>query len=245
MDIAVIASIALHRKNPVLLRRKAVNRGRSALSPRPPLDLDRIARAALALVDEGGLAALSMRKLGARLGVEAMTLYHYVRRKDDLLDLLLERAVLPAGAEAAEAGGDWRGRLSAYARRLRASLLAHPNLLPLVMSRPVRSKAAMTQFVGALLSLTEAGFDVGEAYCLLNGLGLMVLGLVAGEVNPPLPEGAPAGQAEAEADFRAQLAPMLGGEAAFAARHDRIFDLTLSAFIAGLAGRRTVDAPRG
>jgi AcrR family transcriptional regulator len=212
------------------------------LSTRSPLDLDGIARAALALVDEGGLAALSMRKLGARLGVEAMTLYHYVKRKDDLLDLLVERAVLPGAEGTEDAGLDWRERLAGYARRLRAALLAHPGLLPLLMSRPARSKAALAQFALALSSLAEAGFDVAEAYCLLNGLTLMVLGLVAGEVNPPLPEGPPADQAEAEADYRAILAPLLGGEAAFARRHDRIFELTLGAFITGLA-RKGGHAP--
>ncbi len=195
-------------------------------------------------MDEGGLPALSMRKLGARLGVEAMTLYHYVRRKDDLMDLLLERAVLFGAEGAGEATGDWRGRLATYGRRLRASLLAHPNLLPLVLSRPLRSKAAMAQFVSALSNLAEAGFDVAEAYCLLNGLTLMVLGLVAGEVNPPLPEGPPADPAEAEAEFRSLLTPLLGGEAAFAARHERIFDLTLEAFIAGMAARTHGDVRR-
>jgi AcrR family transcriptional regulator len=215
------------------------------LSPRPPLDLDRIAEAALALVDEGGLTALSMRKLGARLGVEAMTLYHYVKRKEDLLDLLVERAALIGARGAEDAGLDWRERLAAHARRLRAALLAHPNLLPLVMSRPARSKAALAQFTLALSNLVEAGFDVGEAYCLLNGLALMVLGLAAGEVNPPVPEAPASDRAGAEADHRALLAPLLGGEAAFAARHDRIFDLTLGAFIAGLAAMRGPGTPPG
>ena len=202
------------------------------------MDLDRIAEAALALVDEDGLTALSMRRLGARLGVEAMALYHYVKRKDDLLDLLVERAVLSGaqGADSAdEADQDWRGRLKGYARRLRAGLLAHPSLLPLLLSRPVRSKAAMESFVGALRGLVEAGFDIGDAYAALNGLTLMVLGLTAGEVNPPAPEAPPSGQAQAEAAFLAMVAPLLGGEAAFAAHHGSVFDLTLDAFITGLA----------
>ena len=115
-----------------------------------------------------------------------MALYHYVKRKDDLLDLLVERAVLSGaqGADSAdEADQDWRGRLKGYARRLRAGLLAHPSLLPLLLSRPVRSKAAMESFVGALRGLVEAGFDIGDAYAALNGLTLMVLGLTAGEVT--------------------------------------------------------------
>ena len=72
--------------------------------PRPSLSAGAVGTAALALADEGGLAALSMRALGARLGVAAMALYRYVPSKDVLLELVLEAAYaelpdeLPAGA---------------------------------------------------------------------------------------------------------------------------------------------------
>jgi hypothetical protein len=100
----------------------------------------------------------------------------------------------------------------------------------------------MAQFVLALRNLVDAGFDVGEAYAALNGLTLMVLGLTAGEVNPPAPDGPPPESAEAEAAFRALAAPLLGGEAAFAARHESIFDLILDAFLSGLAIRLATHA---
>ncbi|HEY6597406.1 MAG TPA: TetR family transcriptional regulator, partial [Asanoa sp.] len=54
-------------------------------TPRTALNRERVVRAAVALADEAGLEALSMRKLGQRLGVEAMSLYNHVANKDDLL----------------------------------------------------------------------------------------------------------------------------------------------------------------
>jgi AcrR family transcriptional regulator len=62
-----------------------------------PLDRERIARAALALIDDQGIDQLSMRRLGAALGVEAMALYHYFRNKAELLDGVLD-LVLAANA---------------------------------------------------------------------------------------------------------------------------------------------------
>ena len=58
--------------------------------PRIPLSRERVLRAAIALADEGGLESLSMRKLGQQLGVEAMSLYHHVANKDDLLDGIVD-----------------------------------------------------------------------------------------------------------------------------------------------------------
>src|SRR5215470_6478109 len=120
------------------------------------LSRERICREALALVDEEGLSALSMRRLGARLGVEAMSLYRHVRDKADLIDAL-HAAVLanlrpepePAAtsaagdagqANAAATDGPLAGRalLGGMCRALRTALLRHPNVVPLFVSRPVR-----------------------------------------------------------------------------------------------------------
>ena len=59
-------------------------------TPRTPLNRERVVRAAVALADEAGLEALSMRRLGQRLGVEAMSLYNHVANKDDLLDGMID-----------------------------------------------------------------------------------------------------------------------------------------------------------
>src|SRR6185437_6385691 len=86
----------------------------------PSLSRERICREALALVDEEGLEALSMRRLGARLGVEAMSLYRHVRDKRDLLDAL-HAAVLGDLQPTGEQGGEgWRAILGGLSRALRS-----------------------------------------------------------------------------------------------------------------------------
>jgi AcrR family transcriptional regulator len=81
--------------------------------------------AALAYLDEHGLPALSMRKLGARLGVEAMTLYHYVPNKDALLDGLVDRVMEVAlGGLGEPAPGDWTPWMRQFAHSLRAAGLS-------------------------------------------------------------------------------------------------------------------------
>ena len=71
--------------------------------PRVPLSRDRVLRAAITLADTGGIESLSMRKLAQALGVEAMSLYYYVAKKDDILDGIVDLVVseieLPADGD--------------------------------------------------------------------------------------------------------------------------------------------------
>ena len=60
---------------------------------REPLTKERVLRAAVELADRGGIEALSMRKLGQELGVEAMALYRHVRNKDDILDGAIDAVI--------------------------------------------------------------------------------------------------------------------------------------------------------
>src|SRR5918911_507596 len=98
---------------------------------RRPLTRPRILRAALKLIDGEGLDALSMRKLGAALGVEAMALYRHVPSKGALLDgvveLLLEQLELPpAGCES------WSDAWLAVARSYRRLAHSHPGAFRLL-----------------------------------------------------------------------------------------------------------------
>src|SRR5438270_2408762 len=103
------------------------------------LTRERVCEAALALVDEEGLDALSMRRLGTRLHVEAMSLYRHVRDKADLLDALHAAVLGDLAAELRPQAGptDWRELLARLARALRKALLAHPKVVPLFATRPV------------------------------------------------------------------------------------------------------------
>ncbi len=91
---------------------------------RIPLSRDRVLRAAIALADEGGIDALSMRKLADELGVKAMSLYNHVANKDAVLDGILDTAfgeiVLPTGE------ADWRSEVRKIGVSAHETLLRHP-----------------------------------------------------------------------------------------------------------------------
>ncbi len=101
--------------------------------PKPGLSVDVIVATATELADADGLSALSMRKVGERLGVSAMALYSYVPSKRELLDLMLDRAYgeqLPR-----DASGSWRERLERAAREQWALYERHPWILHVAAGR--------------------------------------------------------------------------------------------------------------
>jgi len=126
-----------------------------------PLTRERIIAAAVELVDESGLDALSMRKLGAALGVEAMSLYNHVDNKDDVLDGILD-AVL---REVPRPDPDlpWDDRLRELAHGFRQVGLAHPGVLPMFNSRRIISAEAFAAIANIHTILREVGFDAGKS----------------------------------------------------------------------------------
>lgn len=124
---------------------------------RRPLTRDRVVAAAQHLVDRRGLAALSMRRLGAALGVEAMSLYKHVPHKAALLDLVLERVlgdVAPAPPRAT-----WEDRLRHVAHELRRVARAHPHVFPLLVTRIPATPRALAPLEALLAALADAGLD--------------------------------------------------------------------------------------
>ncbi|WP_405779351.1 TetR/AcrR family transcriptional regulator [Streptomyces sp. NBC_00859] len=103
--------------------------------PRPvSLDRERIVAAAVALADEGGLEAVSLRKVAARLNAGPMRLYRYISTKEELFDLMVDEVqaeILPE-----EQPGDWREALSVLAHRTRQAALRHEWLADLLGGRP-------------------------------------------------------------------------------------------------------------
>ena len=148
---------------------------------RAGLSREQVLDAALDLVDREGVAALSMRRLGAELGVEAMTLYHYLPNKDALLDGIVERVM--AQAETSLADGPWDQALTGYARSLRAMLLRHPGAALLVATRPAVTPETLRAAERGLALLCDAGFPVGRALDTLNALTLFTVAHAASEVS--------------------------------------------------------------
>ena len=165
--------------------------GRRTPGQRVGLTREAVLRAALTLADREGLKALSMRRLGAELDVEAMTLYHHVPSKDALLDGLVELLVAPISPPAFEAG-TWQDALRAYASELRTTLLAHPNVIPLVASRPAVTAQNLQVMESALESMRAAGLQPADALDVLYA----VIGFVLGHVVTS-PDGDPVDQLDA------------------------------------------------
>ena len=138
---------------------------------------DDIVAAGLALLDEGGLEGLTLRRLAGRLGIRAPTLYWHVRDKRELLDLMVSVIMDEALADWREPhpGQPWWDWLAGRARALRAGLLAHRDgALMLAGNRP--SQPALPGIERQLAALAEAGFKPPEALLTLLALNAYVIG---------------------------------------------------------------------
>jgi len=136
--------------------------------------------AALRLADREGLAALSMRRLGAALRVEAMSLYKHVPNKAVLLDLVAERVL---GDVVTSRTGRWDERLRHLARELRRIALAHPHVFPLVATRMPSSSRALLPLETLLGALLEAGLGDAAAMRHFWALVAYLTGALLAEVE--------------------------------------------------------------
>ncbi len=126
--------------------------------PRAPLSRERVLRAAVALADERGLAALSMRKLAGELDVEAMSLYNHVKSKDDLLDGMID--IVFSEIEPPAAGGDWKAELRKRALSTREALRRHRWAVGEMEGRTDHGLANLRLHDAVLGCLRAAGFSV-------------------------------------------------------------------------------------
>ena len=161
----------------------------------------RIVDTALQLIDEQGMAAVTMRALAARLGVEAMSLYKHVDNRDTLFDAVVDRIVNELSEDdevPRRPDTGWRPYLGAVARGIRRYARAHPHAFPLVATRPteapwINPPLRSVEWIEAFLTaLSEEGFTDDEvlfAYRTFNGflLGYLLLETSAMAVHDPLP----------------------------------------------------------
>jgi AcrR family transcriptional regulator len=144
-----------------------------ASTRRKPLSRERILAAALELVDEQGIDALSMRKLGQSVGYEAMSLYNHVTNKDDLLDGMLD-LVLGEMEPPAQDGG--LPAIRAAALSAHEALKRHPWAAGLLMA-PARVRPARLEFMDGLLgALRNAGFSAETTYHAYHAIDAHIIG---------------------------------------------------------------------
>ena len=184
---------------------------------RAPLSRQRVAAAALAFIDEHGVPALSMRKLGAELGVEAMSLYNHVANKDDLLravaDLLYERILDDYGTPT----GDWREQARALAASYVSVAAAHPHAFSLLLNRPPVSDGGLRFMDRVLTVFDDATDDLHTAALAFSVVANWVIGLLT-QTGGPEDEPAPVTEEgfERVAAFREELMNVVTPEESFA-----------------------------
>jgi len=143
---------------------------------RVALSRDRIAATALAMTDEVGLDGLSMRKLGSALGVEAMSLYHYVKNKADLcdamIDLVFHEVTLPDDIP----DDDWETAFRQGLTTFNDVLVRHPAALNLVIDRSARSGRALKTLMWAYGRLAAVGLDPEDAHKAFQFAASFVIG---------------------------------------------------------------------
>ncbi len=151
---------------------------------RPPLTRRRVVEAALRLVDEDGLDALTFRKLASELDTSPMAPYSYVQNKEELLDLMLD-FILGEVELAAPRHGDWIARLRSMFRSYHSVLTAHPGMAKVYSEHVKIGPNGLRAIDHALSVLREASFPRAAAVNAFFALFNYTIGFEQiGEVNP-------------------------------------------------------------
>ena len=154
-----------------------------AREPRTPLSRERVLRAAVAFADRSGREALSMRKLGEALGVEAMSLYNHVANKDELLDGMVDLVFSEIGLPSDD--DDWKTAMRRRAVSARQALARHPWAIGLMESRTSPGPATLRHHDAVLGSLRAAGFSIGMAAHAFSALDSYIYGFALQEAALP------------------------------------------------------------
>ena len=200
---------------------------------RTPLSRLRIAHAALAVVDRDGLEALSMRRLGAELGVEGMAVYRYFPNKAAVLagvvEVLLAELVIPSPSNV-----PWTDVFRDVSRAYRALLLRHPHAIPLLAALPLTDPAAARAAGSVMALLRAAGFDAESALRTLATITSYVVGIAQWEVGtaPLRAEGRDVTLPPDADPYLIELLPQLAEDDC-----DETFEFGLDVIVRGLEAR--------
>jgi AcrR family transcriptional regulator len=154
--------------------REMVTQAGPSAAPRIPLSKERVLRAAVDLADRGGSEAVSMRKLGHELDVDAMSLYHHVQSKDDILDGIVE--VVVGEIDVSPSDADWKTAMRQQVIAARTVMLRHPWAPRVIESRTDPGPATMRYMEAALATLRSGGFSLDLAHHAMHVLGSRVFG---------------------------------------------------------------------
>jgi AcrR family transcriptional regulator len=154
-----------------------------AKKARATLSRERALTTAMALADTDGLGSLSMRKLAQELGVEAMSLYHHVANKEDILDGMVDMVF--AEIELPSDGTEWKTAMRQRAESARAALTRHPWAISIMDSRASPGPETLRHHDAVIGSCRKAGFSVHMAAHAFSLIDSYIYGFVLQEVNLP------------------------------------------------------------
>jgi AcrR family transcriptional regulator len=143
-----------------------------------PLNRDQIVVTALALVDQHGLKALSMRRLGAALGVDPMAVYYHVPSKDALLDAIVEAVMAEIDLTVVKPADSPEQQVLCAAIAYRDAMLAHRNAMPILLTRGPATAAARKPVELLISVLQQAGLPQDQAVAGMNTIAAAVRGVV-------------------------------------------------------------------
>jgi AcrR family transcriptional regulator len=152
---------------------------------RPPrgrargLSRQQVVRAAIAIADHQGLDALTMRRVADKLGAGTMSLYWYVRSKDELIELMRDQV---AGEHTLEPSGDWRSDLARFARDTRGIFLRHPWLASVAFGTPPLGPNALRQDELTAAAMSSLGVDLQTQGAIGAVVYFFVVGFVLREL---------------------------------------------------------------
>ena len=162
----------------------ASNKSASGASARTPLSRERVLDGAMRVADAGGLASLTIRSLAQELGVRPMSVYHYVKGKDEIIDEIVDRVFGEMDLPAVQ--GDWRTEMHRRCGSARAVLRRHSWAIPLLQARTSPGPATLRHLDAVIGCLRAAGFSLeltAHAYALIDSY---VYGFAMSEMSLPI-----------------------------------------------------------
>ena len=171
-----------------------------AVEPRIPLSRERVLQGAIAVADQGGIEALTMRKLAQDLGVEAMSLYYHVSNKDQVLDGVVDLIIDEINGAAGEIddpirSDEWKTVMRLRILAARQVLLRHPWAPEVIETRTTMIPSIIIYFEGLLRVFRSGGFTYDVAHHALHALGSRALGFSQELFKPDNAAGAEASSA--------------------------------------------------
>jgi AcrR family transcriptional regulator len=174
--------------------------------PRPTLSIDAVVRAAIDIADADGLGAVSMSRVAERLGFTPMSLYRYVKNKDELLLLMTDAA--NEAPPSRPTPDDWRRGIEEWARAIFAAFRRHPWLLQVPISGPPAGPSQLGWMEAGLQNLTGVELHEGHKLQIIQ----LLHGYVRGEAQLSIELSRPDPKADTAAQYGAILRAVIGPE---------------------------------